>query len=479
MRFKKNITIISIAALIPIVVIAFLIVPYLNPTNSKSPEIELMEGVEYIASGTGIRDFGDILADGDYGTTSPDIVFTIKNTGTANLTITSISLIAGDTADFDLIDNALSSVAPQCNTSFTIRFDPLYAGSKSAVASIISNDADEGNYTFTVMGTGILSSEKTITSFSFTVSENPGLSSDVDVIGVITDTDIVARVPLGINISSLVANFTTTGINVTLEGVEQISGITPCNFTNTVTYTVTAQDSTTQDYFINVIYDEFTITPSSNALTLVLAMLTLSTGIMITDAVYYGATGQAGILTGQTGMSDGIILTSGLAINAMPPDDSGFTSYDHGTSGDPLGGLLTLPNSANDCCWLEITFDLAPGYSGILIDYIFGSEEYPESVNSYFNDGFGIFVNGETLSDNIALDPEGNVINLNCSYFVNDEVMTPPENGLEYDGSTPRLVAYAPIAGGSSGNTITIVVCDATDNTNDSGAILSRLRGIV
>jgi hypothetical protein len=51
---------------------------------------------------------------------------------------------------------------------------------------------------------------------------------------------------------SLVANFTTTGISVSVNGIVQISGVTPVDFSTSVIYTVTAADGTTQDYTVRV-----------------------------------------------------------------------------------------------------------------------------------------------------------------------------------------------------------------------------------
>jgi large repetitive protein len=64
--------------------------------------------------------------------------------------------------------------------------------------------------------------------------------------------------PFGTDITALIATFTTTGQNVTVNGTPQVSGATPNNFTNPVAYLVTAADGSTATYTVTV-----TIAPNS------------------------------------------------------------------------------------------------------------------------------------------------------------------------------------------------------------------------
>ncbi len=82
--------------------------------------------------------------------------------------------------------------------------------------------------------------------------------------GVINSGDhtISVTLPYGTNVTNLVATFTlSTNATAKVGGVDQVSGTTPNDFTNPVTYTVTAEDGTsTQDWVVTV-----TVTPASNA----------------------------------------------------------------------------------------------------------------------------------------------------------------------------------------------------------------------
>jgi formylglycine-generating enzyme len=98
--------------------------------------------------------------------------------------------------------------------------------------------------------TSELNDAKEITAFSFTDATNSALSSDVT--ATISGTNITAAVPFGTDVTALVAAFTITGPSVTVESATQVSGTTTNDFSSAVTYTVTAVDSSTEDYVVSV-----------------------------------------------------------------------------------------------------------------------------------------------------------------------------------------------------------------------------------
>lgn len=92
-----------------------------------------------------------------------------------------------------------------------------------------------------------LSPAKAITAYGF-----QGLTPPV--VATINEAahTIAATVPSGTNVTALVATYTTTGASVAIAGTPQSSGVTANNFSNPVTYTVTAADGTTQAYVVTV-----------------------------------------------------------------------------------------------------------------------------------------------------------------------------------------------------------------------------------
>ncbi len=86
-----------------------------------------------------------------------------------------------------------------------------------------------------------------------------------------------------------------------------------------------------------------------------------------------------------TVISNGIILASGDVNNAIGPNNSGSISTPWGSPGDAdLDNLI--PQTTNDAAVL--TFDFIPSSDTLTFNYVFGSDEYLEYVNSSYNDVF-------------------------------------------------------------------------------------------
>ncbi len=115
---------------------------------NQSPEINLKQDTADIPD-SGSYDFGNKTV----GTFS-NTVFTIENTGTADLTLTTPISIAGDAAFSIQNPLAASPVAPGETTAFTVRFSPASEGVKTAEISIANNDSDEAPYDLTLTGEG-------------------------------------------------------------------------------------------------------------------------------------------------------------------------------------------------------------------------------------------------------------------------------------------------------------------------------------
>lgn len=89
-----------------------------------------------------------------------------------------------------------------------------------------------------------------ITSFAFLAKTNPTLRSDVK--GVVAGANISADVPDGTDKTALVATFVTTGAEVTIDGVVQVSGKTKNDFSRSVMYVVSDGVDTSRTYTVTV-----------------------------------------------------------------------------------------------------------------------------------------------------------------------------------------------------------------------------------
>ena len=97
-----------------------------------------------------------------FGSTVSTRIFTILNHGSQELrlgiaqTAVSVRLSnGGESPDFTIsTPPAAEVIQPGSSTSFAVHFNPSREGARTAVVTVISNDADSGIYTFEVQGTG-------------------------------------------------------------------------------------------------------------------------------------------------------------------------------------------------------------------------------------------------------------------------------------------------------------------------------------
>ncbi|MEM7011081.1 MAG: TIGR02597 family protein, partial [Verrucomicrobiota bacterium] len=84
-------------------------------------------------------------------------VFTIRNTGTANLTGLAASWDGNAAGRFTTGAFGATTLAPGASTTLTVTFAPVAAGNESGTLRIASNDADENPFDVSITGTGVAS----------------------------------------------------------------------------------------------------------------------------------------------------------------------------------------------------------------------------------------------------------------------------------------------------------------------------------
>jgi hypothetical protein len=99
-------------------------------------------------------DFGTVAA----GSSSSPQIFTISDTGTADLIISSMSITGTDSDQFTLQTVTCTSLTPTISSggscTVSVTFTPTSEGSKSASWQIISNDSDSSPLNVSLSGTG-------------------------------------------------------------------------------------------------------------------------------------------------------------------------------------------------------------------------------------------------------------------------------------------------------------------------------------
>jgi len=187
----------------------------------------------------------------------------------------------------------------------------------------------------------------------------------------------------------------------------------------------------------------------------------LGQGVTASNIVLSGQTSQVGSFTCNgcgINIESGVVLASGNVAGAVGPNNSGSFSQGPPTGTDFVSDpdlAAVSAASINNAAVLE--FDFVPTGDSLAFDFVFGSEEYPEWVNS-INDVFGFFVSGPGISGpytngaaNIALLPGTttpvtiNTVNIgsNANYFVKNT--TPVVHNVQADGFTTVITAQASV----------------------------------
>ncbi len=186
--------------------------------------------------------------------------------------------------------------------------------------------------------------------------------------------------------------------------------------------------------------------------------------------------------SGSFGIGNGVLLTSGAITDALGPNDLGGAGTNNSNGGNNLLDALVSDDTEDACV---VTFNIVPDGNSISFNYVFGSEEYNEFVDSDFNDVFGFFISGPGIfgTQNMALLPGGAPVSIqtvnngdsnNCvpsagSYV--DNCMGP---NIQYDGHTVVLTAQRNNLIPCQTYTITLAIADVADGVWDSGVFIEQ-----
>lgn len=240
---------------------------------------------------------------------------------------------------------------------------------------------------------------------------------------------------------------------------------------------------------------QLVIEPSSNYTPEELVQVLVGEGVNVSNVTINCGADAYGVFNAENTtlpLSNGLILTSGTAVNAIGPNNSGSQTGSSGFAGDADLDLVTTAPT-NDACVLE--FDFTPYSDELSFNYVFGSEEYLEYAESTFNDVFAFFVTGPNPAGgtynnvNIALIPGTSIpVSINTihdayepngvaaeypEYYINngDGFEVDPESTIQYDGLTTTLAAFASVVPCQSYH-LKIAIADAGDSAFDSGVFL-------
>ena len=185
------------------------------------------------------------------------------------------------------------------------------------------------------------------------------------------------------------------------------------------------------------------------------------------------------------GLDAGIVFSTGNVLDAVGPNNVANRSTQLFVPGDlDIETLVQNGGTVNSFDAVAIEFDFTvPQSDSLHFNYVFASEEYPEYVNTPFNDAFGFFITGPNINgiytlgaDNISVVPNtslpaaiNNINHLTNSQYYIDNIAG---QELQYDGYTVTLPASFYALANETYH-IKMVVSDVYDAIYDSAVFLS------
>ncbi|TAG94704.1 MAG: T9SS C-terminal target domain-containing protein, partial [Bacteroidetes bacterium] len=157
-------------------------------------------------------------------------IYTIQNTGTATLNITSIVSSGTNAAKF-VVGTAPTTITAGSSATFTVTYTPTTIGTDNAIITINNNDCDEASYDFAVQGIGVAPVPTAVFVSSTGSDSNNGLTagaSKLTVANAVTTVNEGGTVNIAMgNYAEIVSinknvTFATTGTvfvgNITMSG---------------------------------------------------------------------------------------------------------------------------------------------------------------------------------------------------------------------------------------------------------------------
>ncbi|MFN4172846.1 MAG: Hint domain-containing protein, partial [Pseudorhodobacter sp.] len=218
----------------------------------------------------------------------------------------------------------------------------------------------------------------------------------------------------------------------------------------------------------------------TNASALNMARLIFGDGVTVTSASYSGPASSSAIYSnghlspGVVPAPTGVILSTGRVndftqANGDPNRNTGTSTDTSGTDNDPMFNAIAGTRTY-DAVWLNA--DFIPTGNLMTIQFVFASEEYPEYINSQYNDVVGVWVNGTHVPITVG-NGKTSVNNINGTNQQNLFVSNMNDDyNTEMDGFTITMTLTMPVNPGVT-NSIRIGIADASDALYDSNLLIA------
>ncbi len=222
------------------------------------------------------------------------------------------------------------------------------------------------------------------------------------------------------------------------------------------------------------------LTYNTSATAMQMANAIFGEGVTVVSATYTGDSRSSAIYSngqlapGVVPSDTGVILSTGRVVdftqsNGDPNRNTNTTTDTSGPNNNAWFNALAGANTF-DAAFLDVTF--VPTGNVMTMRFVFASEEYPEYINSNFNDVVGVWINGVSVPM-VVNGGTASVNNINNAtqqnLFVDN---TNDAYNTEMDGFTVVLSLSIPVNPGVQ-NTIRIGIADVGDAQYDSNLLIA------
>ena len=212
-------------------------------TNESSFNVSNVAEINLVGNGQNITD-GDVspsvIDHTNFGSAIANSAmvsrtFTIQNTGTSDLVITSAAISGADSGQFSITTSPVGTVTASNSTTIVVAFSPTSLGTKNATLTINSNDADEAAYDFALSGGGVFGPAANIALQSAAFSS--GTSRPIN--GSFGNFFVTVTDAAGNPVQGATVNFSAAvsggGATATIANASQVTGGDGKNTSNLVT----------------------------------------------------------------------------------------------------------------------------------------------------------------------------------------------------------------------------------------------------
>lgn len=181
--------------------------------------------------------------------------------------------------------------------------------------------------------------------------------------------------------------------------------------------------------------------------------------------------------------AQGIVLSSGDVDDYEDgPNTTGSNTTAWGneatTDQEDLLSQVTGPGSDHfDVTELTINFDVGNNVDTLSFLAAFASEEFSSYQGSIYNDGFGLFLNGQNIAASVS-DGLNQADTINISHLDMAAVTGTELDGAILSNNSPLLRFESSITSGSTDNELTLIVADRADQLFDTTVYLSMEHNI-